>query len=240
MRVNPSVLFIYGLSLTIMAFALRELSALAVLALINLTMGVLLGGRKYRSLLLAFAVSLIGVWVNALVFAGGEPLLTVGPLVVRSGAVKGFLEVSLKLSLLLSATLIFSSLTSPRDLLKSLESELGLPKQLSFMVSLSLRLLRIFEKDLAEIQLIRRSRGLRPIPLTPGEWASLISPLLSIGLERGKWVGVAAELRGFSLRKIERTRINLHSADVALLALLVAEIVLALYIHLNPLDVSFK
>jgi len=235
MKASPSMLFIYGLFLTLMAFLLRNIEALALLALLNFTIGIILGGKKFKMLLVAFAISLAGVLTNALVFAGGEPLWSLGFIVIRKGAVRGFIEVSLKLTLLLSATLIFSSLTNPRDLLRSLESELGVPKQLSFMVSLSLRLFRIFERDLAEIQLIRRSRGLRVTPLTLSDWESLLTPLLSIGLERGRWIGIAAELRGFSLRKIERKGLKLQLSDIALIAAMLAQTAAAVFLQLNPL-----
>ncbi|RLE93855.1 MAG: hypothetical protein DRN04_05760 [Thermoprotei archaeon] len=235
MKKSPSILFVYGLFLTLMAFLLKNISALALLALLNFTVGLALGGKRFKMLLVAFIISLIGVLTNALVFAGGEPLWSWGFIVVRKGAIRGFIEVSLKLTLLLSATLIFSSLTNPRELLKSLESELGVPKQLSFMVSLSLRLLRIFEKDLAEIQLIRRSRGLRATPITLSDWESLLTPLLSIGLERGRWIGIAAELRGFSLRKVEKKGLKLQLGDVVLITAMLAQAAIAVFLQLNPL-----
>jgi len=227
-RVNPSILFFYGLALTILAFILGSLKPLAILASVNLAVGLALGFKRYKSLIAAFLLSLAGVAVNALIFAGGEPIYYVGPVAIRSGTVRGFIEVSLKLALMFSATLIFSSLTNPRELLKSLESELGLPKQVSFTVSLSLRLLRIFESDISEIQAIRRSRGLRVAPLTPSDWDSFLSPLLSLGLERGRWIGIAAELRGFSLRKTKKTCLKPSFLDFLLLILLLVEVLISL------------
>lgn len=233
MKFNPSILFLYCLTLTIMAFLVKSIEALALLVSINLTAGLIIGIRRFKSLVAAFILSLVGVLVNALIFARGEPLYYLGPIVVRTGAIYGFIEVSLKLGLLLSATLLFTSLTNPRDLLRSLESELGFPKHISFMVSLSLRLLRVFEKDLAEIQLIRKSRGFRATPITLSDWESLISPLLNLGLERGRWIGIAAELRGFSLRKIKKTCLKLGLNDYFLLFLLLIEIVFSTILQLK-------
>lgn len=227
-KANPSVLFLYGLFLTILAFALRKIEPLTFSALLNVAMGLILGFKRFRFLITVFLLSLIGVAVNAIIFAGGEPIYQFGPLIIRSKAITGFIEVSLRLALMLSATLIFSSLTNPRDLLRSLESELGLPKQVSFTVSLSLRLLRIFEADIREVQAVRKSRGLRTIPLTPSDWGSFLSPLLSIGLERGRWIGIAAELRGFSLRKSKKTCLKLSLIDCLIFTLMFIQIIVFL------------
>ncbi|RLE65972.1 MAG: hypothetical protein DRJ38_02865 [Thermoprotei archaeon] len=227
-KANPSILFLYGLTLTILAFTLRKLNPLAFSSLLNLSIGLVLGFRKYRFLIAAFLLSLVGVAVNALIFAGGEPVYHIGCLVIRSGAITGFIEVSLRLALMFSATLIFSSLTNPRDLLRSLESELGLPKQVSFTVSLSLRLLKIFETDIREIQAVRKSRGLRTTPITPSDWDSFLSPLLSLGLERGRWIGIATELRGFSLRKVKKTCLKLGFVDFLLLTLMLIQVLASL------------
>ncbi len=224
---SPSILFLYSLSLTISAFVFRDIRSLILILAVNLPIGIVVGYEKFKLFLVPFFVSLLGVLINALIFARGTPLASVGPLKIRSGALYGFADVSLRLGIMLSASLIFSSLTNPRLLLKSLEAELWMPKEASFMVALSLRLLSIFEKDIHEIRLIRRSRGLRETPVTPSDWRSLLTPLFSLGIQRGKWMGIATELRGFRYRKPVRKILKPFPLDMYLLMLLVFQLSIA-------------
>jgi len=224
---SPSILFLYSLSLTISAFVFRDIRSLLLILTVNLPIGIIVGYEKFKLFLIPFLISLIGVLINALIFAGGTPIAAVGQLKIRSGAIYGFADVSLRLGIMLSASLVFSSLTNPRLLLKSLETELWLPKEASFMVALSLRLLSIFEKDIHEIRLIRRSRGLRETPVTPVDWKSILTPLFSLGVQRGRWIGIAAETRGFRYRKPERKILRPSPLDLYLLMLLLFQLSVA-------------
>jgi len=75
-------------------------------------------------------------------------------------------------------------------------------------------------------------RGYRRVPLTPGDYKSLLMPLLSISIERGLWVGIAAELRGISIRPKARVRPGFKPLDLLLVALAVIQsLVVAGLIH---------
>ncbi len=224
---SPSVLFLYSLSLTIFAFVFRDIKSLLLILAVNLPIGLTVGYEKFKLFLIPFLISLLGVLINALIFAGGTTVVAIDQLEIRSGAVYGFADVSLRLGIMLSASLIFSSLTNPRLLLKSLETELWLPKEISFMLALSLRLLSVFEKDIHEIRLIRRSRGFRETPVTPSDWKSILTPLFSLGVQRGRWIGIAAELRGFKYRKTERRMLRPSPLDLYLLMLLLFQLSVA-------------
>ncbi len=45
-KANPSVLFLYGLFLTILAFALRKIEPLIFSAFLNMSIGLILGFKK--------------------------------------------------------------------------------------------------------------------------------------------------------------------------------------------------
>lgn len=226
---RPLTLFVYGIAVTVLAFASRSTEGLAVLALFNAPVGVALGTRKYPTLLALFLVGLAGLLLNALVFANtGRPVVEIYGVSIREGALVAFANVTLRMLSILGASLVFLSQTNARDLVRSLESELGLPKGLAFATAVSLRMLSMVERDAREVQLVRAERGYRKYPVTPSDVESFLRPLLSLGLERATWIGVAAELRGFSQRASRRARVEVGPADAVAYALLAVQVVLAL------------
>ena len=225
---KPSTLFIYGLTITILAFIARDVSQLLVVNSINAPLGLILGlKRRLRIFIILFFIGLIGLFINALVFANtGKPVLLLPPLTIREGAVIGFIKVTLRLLAILGATLIFITQVNVREFIKSLESELRLPKDVAFATAIGLRMLSIVERDAREIQHIRIQRGYRKYPITPSDIASYLRPLLSLGIERATWIGIAAELRGFALRKPRYTRFRLSRVDILVFIALVVQVIL--------------
>ncbi len=202
---TPAQLFLYGLIVTLLVFVARCRSALLLLALINGVPGFIVGARRYPLITALFVFGVIGTFLNSLLVVNtGEPVFSIGGLVVRSDAVNATVNITLRFFTLGGVSFIYVSMITPREAIKSLERELGLPKGIAFAVALSLRLLRLSQVDLAEISAMRRQRGARRIPLTPSDYESLILPSLSIMLERARWIGISAELRGFSLRPPSR------------------------------------
>jgi len=158
----------------------------------------------------------------------GKPIFEFYGLVIREGVLTAFINVMLRLLSILGATLIFITQVNARDLIKSLECELGLPKTIAFATAVGLRMLSILERDLREIQLVRVERGYRRYPITPSDIGSFLRPLLSLGLERALWVGIAAELRGFSQRTTKRVGIKITYVDMCVYVLLIIQIIIVL------------
>ncbi len=228
---KPTTLFIYGLVITILAFISRRFEQLLILALVNTPVGVVLGFRRYSVIIALFFIGLIGLFVNALMFSNvGNPVLEFYGLVIREGVFTAFVNVMLRLLSILGATLIFITQVNARDLIKSLECELGLPKTIAFATAVGLRMLNILERDLREIQLVRVERGFRKYPITPSDIGSFLRPLLSLGLERALWVGIAAELRGFSQRSSRRVGIKITYVDICVYTLLITQVITVLMI----------
>ncbi|MEM4556987.1 MAG: energy-coupling factor transporter transmembrane component T, partial [Sulfolobales archaeon] len=166
--VKPLTLFIYGLVITVLAFIARSTQQLLILSLVNAPVGILLGFRRLRVLIILFLLGLVGLFINALVFANnGAPVLDLQVITVRDGALISFLNVTLRLLTILGAALIFITQSNVRDFIKSLEEELGLPKDVAYTLAVGLRMLSILERDAKEIQLVRVERGYRKYPLTP-------------------------------------------------------------------------
>ncbi|MEL9998359.1 MAG: energy-coupling factor transporter transmembrane component T [Sulfolobales archaeon] len=228
-RPRPTTLFIYGLVITILAFISRRFEQLLILAVINAPVGIVLGFRKYSVIIGLFLVGLIGLFVNALIFSNvGTPVIEFYGLVIREGVLTAFINVTLRLLSILGATLVFVTQVNARDLIKSLECELGLPKTIAFATAVGLRMLSILERDLREVQLVRVERGFRKYPITPSDIGSFLRPLLSLGLERALWVGIAAELRGFSQRVSRRVGIKITYVDLIIYALLITQVFIVL------------
>ena len=226
---TPAHLFLYALTVSGLAFAAHCRSALLALALVNAVPGLALGARRYPLLVALLLLGFLGTFLNAILVANtGPPAYHVGPLVVREGAIEAGLRVVLRISSITGASLVFLGLARPRDTLRSLEEELGLPKGVAFATALSLRLFTLAREDAKWITGVRRLRGARRIPLTPRDYESLAMPLLSVLLERAHWVGVTAELRGFSLRPRRRPRPRLTLGGALLLLLAALQVIAVL------------
>jgi len=226
---DPAVLFIYGLVLTLVLFVDRDALSLALIGVPNALLGFALGWRKYKVLIALFLVGFAGLAINALLLTNvGPAVLVVGPLVVRAGAVNTFVTVGLRITGIAGVAFLFVSLADPAQAVRSLERKLRLPKGVCFALAYALRLIDLMNKDLREVQGVRVLRGYRSVPITPSDVKSVLTPLLSVGYERALWVGIAAELRGFRLRKVSREPLRIEWREAVVLTLLALQILIAL------------
>ena len=218
--ISVSALFIYAMWITILGVATGDPGKLAVTTLLTGIPGLVLGYRRYGMLVPLIGLALIGSFVNMVVLYNvGSPVFSLGPLTVREEAWRRTLGLSFRILTLAGAGLLFASAINPRDAVKTLESELGMPRGFAFALAFALRLLPLIYRDLQEVLAVRRMRGYRRVPISPGDYRSIIMPLLSISVERGLWVGIAAELRGLSIRPKRRFKPRFKRMDLALLVL---------------------
>ena len=228
-RPTPAQLFVYGLIVTLLVFLAGCRSALLVLAAINGVPGFARGARRYPLLVALFLLGVAGTFVNSLVLANtGRPVAHVGPLTIREGAVDATINITLRFVALAGVSLVYVTMINPREAVRSFEEELGLPKGIAFSIAFALRLLGLAQHDIAEIMAMRRQRGAPRVPIKPRDIESVLLPVMSVMLERARWVGIAAELRGFSLRPPRPRRLvpTLGLAALAFLAVLQALAVL--------------
>ena len=221
MRPDPTTLFIYALSVTVLSMTSRNPEVLLAVALVNLPLGTYLGRKRGMIFFLLYFLGLFGIFLNSLAFSNqGAAVLEVGPLVVREGAVRAFLCVFLRLSSILGAALIFYGLVDIREMLDALECTMRIPRGFVFSLAVGLRMLTLLQRDAREILEMRAQRGHSRRPITPGSLSSFLRTLLSTALERGLWIGIAAELRGLSLRGRRPRPYRPGWGDVLLLGLL--------------------
>ncbi|MEM2893979.1 MAG: energy-coupling factor transporter transmembrane component T [Candidatus Bathyarchaeia archaeon] len=224
---TPTSTFLYSLAITALAFIFREPRQLAAIGIPNGLLGFSLGFRRSKWIILLFAIAIWGTFLNALIVANtGDPVIYMGPLEVRMGALNATLTIGLRLLAIAGAALIFFSSTSPRDLIRHLEAELRLPKGLAFSIAYSLRLFPLMQRDFREIQLARLERGYRRLPITPTDVRSIMLPLLSVGYERAIWTGIGAELRGFASRKV-RMKVKFGLPELMVSASIALQIIIA-------------
>lgn len=228
-KVDPAALFIYVLTVTFYGFIARETVDLAMLAVVNGVPGLILGARRSKVIFALIVLGIIGMFFNAILASNtGEQVASIGPLIIREGAVRATLNVSLRFIAIGGAALLFSSLINPREALKAFEEKLGLPRGLAFAAALAFRLFLLAQKDLEEVLAVRKQRGARTIPITPSDVKSIVSPIFNVMLERGVWIGVAAELRGLRLAA-SRRRLS-PPLDGGSLALYLAAIIQGIFL----------
>lgn len=218
MRPSPSILFAYCLWMALVIASERDMWDLLVLFAGVGVPGIIAGARKAVIVVYAVMVGSVGVFVNSLIVAnvGGE-VFSLGPLTVREGALDATVSIVLRILALSGTGLLFIGLTTPRTAVRSLEEELGLPKGVAFSVAFAMRMLPLIRRDFEEVRDALRQKQDRRIPLSPSWMFSIIAPMLSISVERALWVGVAAELRGFRLRR-RRRRLRVGPLDILLVA----------------------
>ncbi len=203
-RPSASLGFLIALGLSLAAFVLENEAVLLALSLACLAASFKRLRRVYWVYAL-YAVGLTGVFVNAVLFNNtGSTVFHLLGYPVRSGAVEGFVRVSLRLLLIAAAGSWFITEYTPVEVARGLERELGVPKGVAYAVAYAFRLMPLVARDYREVEFVRKERGKRAVPVTPSDLASIITPLLRIGYERALWTGISMELRGFSLRRVKR------------------------------------
>lgn len=228
-RPSISIVFIYSLTITLLAFTYRSTWRLAVIGLLNGAAGIYYGKRYRKLILLLLALSVWGTFLDALAVSNTGPIaFALGPLTVRRGVLTATANIGLRLTAIAGAALLFAAPSDPRSIVRGLEEELHMPSGLAFSLAYALRLIPLMRRDLGEIQLARLERGYRKTPLTPRDMGSLIMPLLSVAYERASWAGISAELRGFGLRKPRRRKIRVGMPEIAVLSALAAQIIIPL------------
>mgnify|MGYP001772847267 CR=1 FL=1 len=221
---SSTILLIYAVAVSLLAFALRDPIQMILPFIINFLPGLYLGLKRYRLLILLLLLGVVGLFMNALLVSNtGGIIFAWGFLVVREGAVRASLDIFLRLGMITGGTLLFVSLTDPRRVIRDLERDLRLPSGIIFALFYALRLYPLLSRDLEEIRmcLLQRSKKIRF--LTPGELQAILYPLLSIGIERAVWAGISAEMRGLSLRRPVEKRLRFGVRDLLVVLLLIAQ-----------------
>jgi len=231
-RYRESTLFLYALGASLLAFVASSVKSLILPSLINGILGFALGSKKMpQKLLVALLVlNMWGAFINGLYFHNvGDEIISIQAVTIRSGAVESFLIVTLRFFLIVGSTLFMLGLVNVRDLIKSLERDLRIPSGIAFSIAYAFRLFPLLSKDLSEIRIARKERGLTSVVLSPKHLRSILLPMLNISYERAVWGGISAELRGLRLRRVSRRKSS-GLGDLIILSALVLQWIISFYL----------
>ncbi len=235
-RIRPSILFIYGLVITLLAFIFRESSSIFIIAIPNLAIGIILGWRRYKIIIFLFILGYIGLFINSLLVANqGAVVFKFLFLVVREGALKAANSIFFRLGLITGGTLIFLSLSDPLETVRTLENDLRLPKGPTFSIYYALRLLPLVDRIYRDLRFIRRERGYRGYIITPRDFSTFLLPLLSNLLDKAYWTGIAVELRGFNIRRRLHEPIKLSRYDYIVILIMIIQVMIPIAISIGIL-----
>lgn len=227
MKPGPKVFtsLLYAFVITGLSFVISDKVDLLVLATPPLVYSIMRSKTKIIWLLLAYLVALVGVFVNALFFANtGEVVIDLGLLVIRERAIEGFTTVSLRLLSIMAAGSTIVLCYDMVEIYHGLTREIAMPTPISYPLAYSLRILPVVKRDLEEILFIRRMRKLSSFILNPLAAGSIIMTLLALNIERARWSGISAELRG--LRKVKpRFKYEPGAWDMFFISLLAVQII---------------
>ncbi|MEM4830083.1 MAG: energy-coupling factor transporter transmembrane component T [Zestosphaera sp.] len=225
LKYRESTLFLYALGISLVAFIANSINSIMLPSLLNGILGFVLGGKKLPQKLLAILLLLNawGAFLNGLYFHNfGEVIISTQAIVIRRGAIESFLLVSLRFFLVVGATLLMLGLVNVRDVIESLERDLRIPPGIAFSIAYAFRLFPLLSKDLSEIYVARKERGVTSVVLKPSDLRSILLPLLNLSYERAVWGGISAELRGLRLRKMS-DRKSLGVGDLIILSTLILQ-----------------
>jgi len=219
-------LLVYAVALSGLAFVLRDLMDLLILAIPPLILSIVLIRGRLKWLMLAYSIGLMGVFVNALFFSNtGPTVVSIGLLEIREKALESFTIVSLRLLAIATSGALFALLYSPVEIYRGLLYEIGAPVTIALPIAFALRLMPVIRRDFEEVIFQRKQRKYRTILLNPVHFSSVVGALFTINYERAKWSGISAEIRG--LRRIKPTRnYRVGLTDVFMLMILLSQIVL--------------
>ncbi|MEM0297711.1 MAG: energy-coupling factor transporter transmembrane component T [Zestosphaera sp.] len=204
LKYRKSTPFIYAIGVSVMAFVGNSVRFLLLPSLVNGMVGFTFGSKKMpvKLLLLLLLLNTWGSFVNALYFHNaGEVVMDTPFITIRSGVVESFSLVGLRFLLVVGATLVMLSMSNPRDLVRSLERDLRIPPGIAFSIAYAFRLFPLMSRDLSEVLISRKERGVRTFVLNPSNLRSVLLPLLNLSYERAVWGGISAELRGLRSRR---------------------------------------
>lgn len=208
-RLNPSVKILIAFAAGMAAFAVKSITGALFIAALTVAAAAISGlGRKALSMaLLLVKISTLLFVIQLLCARGGKVIFAAGPLMITDDG--------LRFSLLMVAKLIAASLplmlalsaTQRGDLANSLVQNCRLPYRYAFALTATLKFIPTLASEMAQVMEAQRARGIDFEVRNPLKKAALIVPLclplLLSCVRKIENSAVAAQLRGFELRRRE-------------------------------------
>ena len=207
---------------------------LAFLALSYLVL--LTGARMTRALavtlFVAFPLAVLATGVGLTLWmdvgeVGGSPVMTVGSLVITSGAIEHGFAAALRLAALIAVSLIAGVTTAGPDLVRAAVQYLKLPYRIGYTALAAYRFVPRFMHELSIIRAAHRVRGRHggrgPIAAIARGWGYIL-PLMAGAIRHAERVALAMDSRAFGAydTRTERHEIPLRARDFWFVALALA------------------
>ncbi|MDR1794258.1 MAG: energy-coupling factor transporter transmembrane protein EcfT [Erysipelotrichaceae bacterium] len=189
------------------------LGILAILALVLSKLSPAIVFKAMRPMIMMLGFLLV---INVLILQTGEPLFTLGPLTIYSGALLQTFYIAVRLILMITITTVLTVTTKPIDLTLGIEDLLAPfailhfnPHTIAMILTLALRFIPTL---LEETERIRKAQASRGVDLEEGSLkekimaiVSLIVPLFVASFQRAEDLADAMEARGYQPNR-KRTR----------------------------------
>jgi energy-coupling factor transporter transmembrane protein EcfT len=199
-RLSPIPKLAWLGAVVVYAFASFAAVPLGVIVVVGLALaasgGVLPGVLRAMLALAPLAASILALQAINPAACGGvcTPAVQLGPLTVsEQGVARGLLLVVRILAMEVAALLVFQT-TRPPDLFAGL-ARLHVPYVLNFMISLTLQLVPLLEREVRIVVAAQRARGMRGTGF--GALVPAFVPVFAGTVERAERLAISLESRGF-------------------------------------------
>ncbi len=208
-RLNPSVKLLIAFAAGMTAFAVPGIAGALLISAFAVAAAALSGlGRKALSMaLLLVKISALLFVIQLLCVTGGNVIFSAGPVKVTDEGVKFSLLMVSKLIAASLPLMLALSATRRGDLANSLVQNCRLPYRYAFALTATLKFIPTLASEMAQVMEAQRARGIDFSVRNPIKKAALIVPLclplLLSCVRKIESSAVAAQLRGFDLRRRE-------------------------------------
>lgn len=236
-RLHPGVKVAGMLSFFVAAFVCETPVVLMPLSLTVLGLIAATGAwaNVYRMRVLFFMVFLMTFVTWSLLFRGGTPWFTFGPIRVGPTGMQYALAMALKLATFLGTGTVFLTTTRIEEVAYAL-TRLGVPYKLGFTMTLAFRLVPVFVDSALSVIQAQRSRGFRfdegNFVQRVRRYVPVLVPVFIGALRRADGMAIALEARGFQSQRLRTSFEQYRFGAVDLLCLSVVVSVAGLYLSL--------
>ncbi|RLF06627.1 MAG: hypothetical protein DRK00_01135 [Thermoprotei archaeon] len=135
-------------------------------------------------------------WINAVMVRSGTPLLKVGYLEVYWEGLELGVMLAARVTAIILYSILVAATTNPRDLAISI-AKLGVDYRYAFAAYVTFRMAPLVRRDLENILISRRIRGIKVRENPLESMAGILAPLLSLIVRRSTLLSISMESRAF-------------------------------------------
>lgn len=215
-RIDPLSKFIWLVCVSILSLSHENALGQTTIFLTTMIIGVY--GAKmslrtlWRGMRIPFWFGLPYLGLQLIFVSGETELIRFGSFVITEEALNFAVAISIRLWILVLASLIFIATTDPRDVVLTLAQKLYVPYRFAYAISIALRFIPTLEAEAAMIRAAQKIRGLGTPKGLRNKLAWQRRFLMSVfvsAVRRVEKTAINMELRGFGLHHHRTYRRNL-------------------------------